>query len=193
MPPGAVLNNGDAGGSTKRPTKGKEGVKKGGSKKAGKGILYNDQCRLWEETSGDYWTSSFVPRVILGGLFPAFAGYLYNNKHANRSMPIVSQRAVWTDPSPFELYDQPKACDTTMGTTWCYAGASMAAVDADFAFSLLFFIRLSTLTGTLGNNTLSAAGASTASVSSADQPDGTKVDLRVGLITRVWTHETADK
>ncbi|CAM9567756.1 unnamed protein product [Ectocarpus sp. 4 AP-2014] len=37
------------------------------------------------------------------------------------------------------------------------------------------------------------AAASTAGVSSADQPDGTKVDLRVGQITRVWTHEKADK
>ncbi|CAM9152549.1 unnamed protein product [Ectocarpus sp. 12 AP-2014] len=37
------------------------------------------------------------------------------------------------------------------------------------------------------------AAASTAGVSYADQPDGTKVDLRVGQITRVWMHETADK
>lgn len=37
------------------------------------------------------------------------------------------------------------------------------------------------------------AGASKPAVSSAEQPDGTKVDLRVGLITNVWTHESADK
>lgn len=29
--------------------------------------------------------------------------------------------------------------------------------------------------------------------SSAEQPDGTKVDLRVGIITSVRTHESADK
>ncbi|CAN0057135.1 unnamed protein product, partial [Ectocarpus fasciculatus] len=44
-----------------------------------------------------------------------------------------------------------------------------------------------------GSRKAGKAGASPTGVSSADQPDGTKVDLRVGLITRVWTHETADK
>eukprot|EP00903_Cladosiphon_okamuranus_P013243 g12348.t1 len=36
-------------------------------------------------------------------------------------------------------------------------------------------------------------GASKPAASSADQPGGTKVDLRVGLITNVWMHESADK
>ncbi|CAB1106017.1 unnamed protein product [Ectocarpus sp. CCAP 1310/34] len=44
-----------------------------------------------------------------------------------------------------------------------------------------------------GERKKASKAASTAGVSSADQPDGTKVDLRVGQITRVWTHETADK
>ena len=29
-------------------------------------------------------------------------------------------------------------------------------------------------------------------VSAVDQPDGTKVDLRVGVISKVWVHESAD-
>lgn len=39
------------------------------------------------------------------------------------------------------------------------------------------------------------AGATKPSPSAptAEQPEGTKVDLRVGLITNVWPHESADK
>lgn len=45
----------------------------------------------------------------------------------------------------------------------------------------------------LAGGGMSAAGASKHAGSSVEQPDGTKVDLRVGLITNVWTHESADK
>lgn len=41
--------------------------------------------------------------------------------------------------------------------------------------------------------TTMAGGKSNGVNSSAEQPDGTKVDLRVGLITSVQTHESADK
>eukprot|EP00752_Nemacystus_decipiens_P008304 g7423.t1 len=43
------------------------------------------------------------------------------------------------------------------------------------------------------NKTRGVKGASKPTVSSAEQPDGSKIDLRVGLITNVWTHESADK
>ncbi|CAM9361935.1 unnamed protein product [Hapterophycus canaliculatus] len=47
--------------------------------------------------------------------------------------------------------------------------------------------------GNAGSSRGKGSSTTAAAPSSVDQPDGTKVDLRVGLIKRVWTHESADK
>lgn len=133
LQPGAVLAPArGVGGNTKRPTKGKEGAKKGGSRKAGKG-KYNDHCPLGEESSGEYHEFR-----ILDGLFPAFAGYLVlHNKHANRSMPIVSQQFGQILPvrAAHCLCDQPKACDATMGYHLVYQFLLRTPASRYYSFS----------------------------------------------------------
>jgi len=62
------------------------------------------------------------------------------------------------------------------------------AVHAEVEWRMFLFVVVVTTNGTM-------AGAAKPSppVPTAEQPEGTKVDLRVGLITNVWTHDSADK
>lgn len=77
-----------------------------------------------------------------------------------------------------------------VGETWAlrspsHAGSANAYGPHDHAYAST--VTTNALVPGLGAGTGAAGGAA------VDQPDGTKIDLRVGLITKVWKHETADK